>query len=152
MKRFRFSLQSVEDVRNARRDAAERDLVRIESEINMARSILDQAIEKRVNAIKDYIELLTRGVNDTQEVNLKVNYIQSLALREKFERERIVELQNNRDNKRNNVIELSRQAEILGNLHEKHRLNHEKEAARVEQQMLDELAVMAYSNRRKDPA
>lgn len=152
MKRFRFSLQSVEDVRVARRDEAERELARIEGEIHNALAMLDKAIEKRVDATKDYIELLTRGTNDPQIVNLKINYIQSLALREKFERERITELQRYQENKRTNVIELSREAEILSKLHEKHRANHEKENARVEQQMLDELAVLAYSNRRKDPA
>jgi flagellar export protein FliJ len=147
MKRFQFSLQTVHNVREIRRDAAERELAAVAAELQGVQEQLETVLQQRRSAMNKYLLL-----QQTQEIEVAIfashsDYISSLILRERHTRDLILQVEEKITVKRKVLTEASRQTETTANLRERQRERHHLETSQHEQRVLDEMAVVATTRR-----
>lgn len=147
MKRFRFPLQAVHNLRQMRRDEAERELAQAAAEVSHGAARLDEVACTRTAATEAYLRALQKSDIDQHEMALRINYLASLTQRESEARARLAELESAREAQRQLVTRAARDAEATAKLRERHRVRHETEAARAEQNNLDEIATVAIARR-----
>lgn len=147
MKRFNFSLQTVHNVREIRRDAAERALAAVAAELQGAREQLERVLRQRQAAMDKYLLILQSQEIDAVTFASHTDYIGSLVLLERQARVMILQVEERITVKRKVLIEASRQTETTANLRERQRERHHLETAQHEQKMLDEMAVVAATRR-----
>ena len=147
MKRFTFSLQTVHNVREIRRDAAERALAAVAAELQGAQGQLESVLRQRQLAMAKYLLILQSQEIDDVNFASHTDYIGSLVLLERQARVMIQQVEERITVKRKVLIEASRQTETTANLRERQRERHHLESAQHEQKMLDEMAVVASTRR-----
>jgi flagellar export protein FliJ len=147
MKKFSFSLQSVQDHRAVRRETAERDFAAAAHAVTEAHALLDKTTRERNLAVEAYVKLIESGKVEPHDLTLRVSHIAFLVQRENERRAHIQLLERARDAKRLAVIDSTRDEKAISNLHERHRARYDTEAARTEQIGLDEMATMAFLRR-----
>ena len=147
MKRFTFSLQTVHNVREIRRDAAERALAAVAAELQGAQGQLESVLRQRQLAMAKYLLILQSQEIDAVTFASHTDYIGSLVLLERQARVMIRHVEEKITVKRKVLIEASRQTETTANLRERQRERHHLESAQHEQKMLDEMAVVASTRR-----
>jgi len=147
MKRFSFSLQSVQDQRQIRREAAEREFAAAVAELAAAAALVDKTIRERNAAIEGYTALLESGDVDPEEVILRANHIALLTQRERERRARLELFERAKEAKRQALVATSRDEKAINNLRERHRARHDLGVARIEQTALDEMATISYVRR-----
>jgi flagellar export protein FliJ len=151
MKRFKFTLQTVHDLRETALDKAEREMARISSEISDAEAQLHEATRIRLAAAEDYISsFIAGGPPAAHEISLRASYLDLLARREAEAQARLAALTRQREAQRERVAEAARAAQVTATLHERQRARHNLEAKRAEQNMLDELATLAAARRLRE--
>jgi flagellar export protein FliJ len=141
MKRFRFSLQTVHNLREARRDEEEQRLAQAAAVIKAATEAVAE-IERQRAAVEAKLTKAT-GPLCTAELTLHVNYLELLAQREHEAREHLAALERERETQREVTLAATREAKVTGQLRARQQARHTAELVRVEQQLLDELAVTA---------
>jgi flagellar export protein FliJ len=147
MKRFSFSLQTVQDQRQIRREAAEREYADAAAELAAASALLDKTIRERNAAIEDYTRLLESGGADPEEVTLRADHIALLTQRERERRVRLDLFERAKEIKRLALVASSRDEQAINNLRERHRARHDLGVARIEQTALDEMATIRFVRR-----
>lgn len=148
MKKFCFSLQSVHDLRLNRREQAERALADKDREVQEAAARLADLENKRATAMRAYAELMRMtDAPDAQEIALRADYIALLERRENDARQRLAQLERERDGLRQKVIEAAREAETTEKLREHQYAQYVRETLRLEQKLLDELAMLRVARR-----
>jgi flagellar export protein FliJ len=147
VKRFKFSLQTVHDLRCSRKEEAERGLAQASADVADAEERLEKAKEARSAALEGYSKTLRSGVLDLREESLRMHYMTLLAQREEEDRKRLAALKHAREERRRALVDAARQAEVTESLRERHLANHRAETARAEQSLLDELATLASARR-----
>jgi flagellar export protein FliJ len=147
MKRFHFSLQTVHNVREIRRDAAERALAAVAAELQGAQGQLERVLRQRQLAMDKYLLILQSQETDAVTFASHTDYIGSLMLRERQARIMILQVEERITVKRKVLTEASRQTETTANLRERQRERHHLEIAQHEQKMLDEMAIVAATRR-----
>ena len=147
MKKFRFTLQTVHDLRMRTREEAEREFARATHNLNEARAQLQEAVRQREQAVDAYATLLYSGKFDAQEAALQTDYLRALTQLEIEQRARIQTLEEEVAAKRDMVARAARDAEATASLREQHHARHLAEAARHEQSMLDEMATLSVARR-----
>lgn len=147
MKRFNFSLQVVHNVREIRRDTAERALAAVSAELQAVQEQLETVLRQRRSAMDKYLLLQQSPEIEASVFATHSDYIASLILRERQTRVRIIEVEERITASRKVLTEASRQTETTANLRERQRERHHLEAAQHEQNMLDEMATVAATRR-----
>lgn len=147
MKRFRFKLQAVHDLRETKRSEAERHLVAAEAALCSARAQVEEAARARESAAMTYASEYARGALDSQQAAWRADHLIRLAQREADARLRLVAFERERDAKREALIELTRNAETTAKLRERHSALHRAELERSEQNALDEIAALNAARR-----
>jgi flagellar export protein FliJ len=150
MKRFRFSLQTVHNVREARRDMAEAELARAAAELRQAEAQLDAARQARLAREEQHAAALTPGALDLREIEFRVAYLSTLAARERDASSRVGQLEREHEEQRCATADAARDAEATANLRELHRARHGEAATRHAQNTLDEMATLAAGRRHVD--
>jgi flagellar export protein FliJ len=148
MKRFKFSLQTVHDLRASRQEAAERDLAAANSELYRAKAQLEEVVRSRQKALERYLLMYHTREIEVSMVAAHTDFIASLFQREREAKAHILEVERRLELKRRDVTEAMRQTETTANLRDRQRQNHLLEMNRTEQAMLDEMAVLAVARRR----
>jgi flagellar export protein FliJ len=143
MKKFRFSLQAVHDLREARRDEAERALARTATAAQEAAERLEETRDAHARASDAFAGRLQFGEIDPFEATLSVNYLASLLKRERDDHARLQERERVHEAQRAITTEAARAAEATSRLRERQRERHKLETSRAEQEMLDEMATLA---------
>lgn len=147
MKKFRFSLQAVHDLRVLRQDDAEREMAQTAHAVQEARAQLERAISLRERAIDDYSAALRSQRLDPHDAVLRTNYLRILAQQESEQSARVHKLEQTLAAKREILACAAREAEATAALREQHRAHHASELARHEQNSLDEMASIAAARR-----
>ena len=147
MKRFNFTLQTVHNVREIRRDAAERALAAVAVELQAAQMQLETVQRQRHSAMEKYVLLHQSREIEAALFASHTDYIGSLGLRERQARVVILQVEEKITVKRKVLTEASRQTETTANLRERQRERHHHEMAQHEQKILDEMAVVATTRR-----
>lgn len=141
MKRFRFSLETVHNLREARRDEAEQRLAQTAAGIQAATEAVAE-IERQRAAVETKLAQAT-GPLCTAELTLHVNYLELLAQREREARAHLAALEREREAQRQATLAATREAKVTGQLRARQHARHTAELVRAEQQLLDELAITA---------
>ena len=147
MKRFKFSLQTVHDLRVNIRDQAEQALAAASASVSEAAARVEEMERLRRAAAEDHAAKLQSGAVDPFEAALFVNYMHAMAKRETEARRRLSMLERERDARRELAVEAARHAETTTKLRERHRERHAARSASAEQNMLDEMATIAVARR-----
>lgn len=148
MKRFKFTLQSVHDLRESRREAAEQELAVTNSELYRANAQLEEVVRARQKALERYLLLHQETELEPTMVAAHTDFIGSLFQREREARTYITQIEKTLELKRRAVREALRETETTAKLRENQRKNHKLEMNRHEQSVLDEMAVLAVARRR----
>ncbi|MBX5477568.1 MAG: flagellar export protein FliJ [Pyrinomonas methylaliphatogenes] len=143
MKRFRFSLQSVHNLRLTLRECAERELAEKECAVAEAIERLADIQRKQAEATRAYTELMRTGEPKAHEIAICAAYIARLEQQEREARARLAQLERERDLARQKVIEAAQAAETTEKLRERQYAQHRSEVLRLEQQLLDEIATLS---------
>ncbi len=147
MKRFRFNLQSVHDVREQEREQAERQLAQASSEVARAATNADEATGNKARALEEFAARLRPGDLDASEAALRASYLLTLDQRETLARREVSAREHERERCRRVAIETTRAAEATAKLRERQQSRHRADALRAEQNDLDELATLAAARR-----
>lgn len=147
MKRFQFSLQAVHNVREMRRDAAERALAAVQAELRAVQAQLETVVRRRHSAMDNYLLLHQAKEIEAAAFASHTDYIGSLSLLERHVRAMILQVEERIASKRQALTEASRQTETTANLRERQRERHHFEIAQHEQKVLDEMAVVGVARR-----
>jgi len=148
MKNFKFSLQTVHDLRESRQEAAERDLATANSELYRANAQLEEVVRSRQKALERYLLMYQSNQIEVSMVAAHTDFIGSLVKREREAKAHIREVEQRLEQKRQAVTEAMRETETTAKLRERQRQSHQLEMNRNEQAMLDESAVLAVARRR----
>lgn len=147
MKRFKFSLQTVHNLRVSKRDKAELELAQAAAEVAKAIDQIAEAEQVRVAAEEECAQMLRTPMIDPHEVGLRSEYLYSLATQKSHAQARLATLEQEREAQRELLVQASRAARTTEQLRERHLAHYQFEAARVEQYALDEMAVLAAARR-----
>jgi len=147
VKRFTFSLQSVQDHRAAKREAAEAELAQIAAAASNAANALEQAAQARDDAGQEFLELMGSGAAEGHQVALMASHISLLIQREAESRRDLSLLEQAREKKRDAVVTANRDEKAISNLKERHLSRHRALAGQLEQAALDEMAGLRFSRR-----
>jgi flagellar export protein FliJ len=143
---FRFSLQRVLDYRRQYREKVEIEMQSIAAKIESARS----KIEKLQNEIKiQYDEINThgQGVNvSVYQLTLINNYIEALKKRSIALQEVGEKLKLEKEKNRQELIIASQEEQVLERLKEKENGLYLKELNRIQNNLMDEIAIRNYNN------
>lgn len=142
MKKFRFTLQTVHDLRAARRDEAERALATASRVVAEAEEQLAETSSAHARAMEDFAAKLQAGEIDPLDAELSVDYLASLVERKLEAHARLKELEEKREQQREETVEAARSAETTARLRERQHERHQLQMARAEQQILDEMATL----------
>lgn len=150
MKRFRFSLQTVHDVRSTARDEAERRLASANADVAKANDSVMETRNIRDREADALVVKYRTGDLDPRETALRFGYLEALSRQEAEARDRLIALERTRDRVREATTLAARDAEVTAKLRDRHLARHRAETARVEQVSLDELVVIAAARRRAE--
>ena len=142
MKKFRFTLQTVHTVRELRRDEAERVLARASDAVRDANDSLEEVRRARDRAAENFAVNIHTGEINPFHAALSADYLAALTRRELEAQTRLAETKRECEAQRVSAAEAARAAEATARLRARQRERHERQAARVEQEMLDEFATL----------
>ncbi|MBS1809321.1 MAG: flagellar export protein FliJ [Acidobacteria bacterium] len=143
MKRFKFSLQTLHDLREQERETAERELGKAIAAVAEATAKIEALLNAIVQAVAAHAANLRVKEVNAREAQMHTEYIATLeqqlaearACHAALEREREVKLQE--------LIKASAAAEATAKLREQYYARYISELAREEQNLMDELATIA---------
>lgn len=148
MKRFKFSLQTVHDYREFRRDAAEREFADAIAQLHGAKALLEEVRRARRLALDNYLLMYQSREIEARMIGAHTDFITSLSHRERAVLAQIAVIEKRIESKRQAVTAALRATKTTGQLRDQQRRNHELDASRTEQNQLDEMAVAAIARRR----
>jgi flagellar export protein FliJ len=139
MKKFKFTLQAVHNLRESRRDNARQELVQLQTTASEAAERLEQTTQERLETIDNFSSKMQSGPIDPMEAALTTNYIAALVQREREAQYQLSLSIAAVEKQRLKVIEAAREVEATSVLRERQLARHELEASRAEQNFLDEI-------------
>ncbi len=148
MKKFKFTLQTVHNVREMRQEKEQMILMQKRSEVERAAERVAQIEKTRLQSIEKYTRRLSSGERlDAMELELSANHIASL---DRLQREAQIALEQaeqiaSEQSKR--VAAVGREVKITEKLRETQQLRHKNEVARNEQNALDEIVSANFAGR-----
>lgn len=143
MKKFKFSLQTVHEIREQERATAERALEKATAAVAAAATRLEEIMRAITQTVAAYSTTMRTQKPDPRAAEMHTEYIATLEnqlgqAREQHaarERERVVKLQH--------FVKASAAAEATAKLREQYYARYVAELAREEQNLMDELATIA---------
>ena len=140
MKRFTFTLRSLERVRELRREKEEITLTQLRAEVQRAEEEIERLDASQRSAIDSYNQRLGLGrAIDIGELELEANHLKALDRRK---RDAVVELEGKRQacaRQTELVAAAVRDVKVTYKLRENQQMRHRAEADRHEQNASDEL-------------
>lgn len=145
MKKFAFSLQTVHQLRDQRREQEELKFASLNQSLNEVNSELVQIEENRRQATKFYADKMQKNELDAFEIGLAMDYLRALSVRESDARARVAQAQT-KCQEQSQVLNLAMQAvKATEKLRSQARQKFELEVSRQEQSELDELTVLKFA-------
>jgi flagellar export protein FliJ len=147
MKPFKFSLQTVHNFRETRRDAAEREFGQANAQLHGVKGQLAEVQTAHRVALDNYLLLYKSKDIEVAVVSAHTDYIAFLVRREREVRNYIVIVEREVETKRLALTEALRDTKATAKLRERQHERHQLDAARTEQTLLDEMAVASIARR-----
>lgn len=148
MKKFKFTLQAVHNVREMKQERELLVLSELQAEAEKAAARVGEIEELRGKAIEDYARRLENGAAiDPYELELSSNHITSLD-RLQQEAQKNLEKRKQACLRQTKTVEVAaREVKITNRLRENQHAKHQADIARREQNALDELISANYARR-----
>ena len=146
MKKFKFTLQSVHNVREMRREKEELVLAEKQSEVSQAIARLAEVERKRLQAIENYTRQMTRGETmSAYEIELNINHLRDLD-RLVREAQETIEGKKQACSEQSRVVAAAgREVKVTERLRETQQSRHQLESERRQQTALDELVAANFA-------
>lgn len=143
MKRFKFSLQTLHDLREQEREDAERALAQAAAEVAAAEAKMEELRGAIQQAVAEYtVQMQSKELNP-REALLHTEFLTSLDRQLAAARAHHAECERFREAKLQDFIKASAAAEATTKLREQYYARYVAELAREEQNLMDELATIA---------
>lgn len=149
MKKFKFSLQTVHDVREMRREQEQMKLADLQLKFTEAKEKLAEAEALRQKTAETYSEKLGANDIDAFEMDLTMKFLNVLYHRENEARERLAEIKQSCRNQSRRVADAAQSLEITEKLRRKQILRHQNDVTRAEQTEIDELVSTSFAKKTK---
>lgn len=140
MKKFKFTLQTVHNVREMRQEKEKIVLGELQTEANKISLQVAQIEKTRIDAIESYAQRLNSGEQlNAMEMELNLNHFASLN-RLQQEAEKVLEQKNKACQMQGKTVAAAmREVKITDRLRETQQIRHQMESARQEQNSIDEM-------------
>ena len=140
MKKFKFTLQTVHNVREMRQEQEEMVLSELQSEVNRAAARVEEIEKARLEAMENYAQKLKKGEPmNPFEMELNTNHLTSLE-RSIREAQALVEEKKQACSRQSQVVAAAgREVKVTERLRENQKSRYRIELERSEQTALDEL-------------
>jgi flagellar export protein FliJ len=143
MKRFKFSLQTLHDLREQEREDAEHALGQATAAVVEATAKIESLLEAIKQAVAAHAVQMRTKTPDPREAQMHNEYIAALERRLGEARLTHATLERNRLMKLQEFVKASAAAEATAKLREQYYARYVSELAREEQNLMDELATIA---------
>jgi flagellar export protein FliJ len=143
MKRFKFSLQTLHDLREQEREDAERALAQAAAEVAAAAAHMDVLRDTINQAIAAFAANLQTRAPNAREAQMHSEYLTGLDHQLAAARAHHAVCARQREMKLQELIKASAAAEATAKLREQYYAHYVAELAREDQNLMDELATIA---------
>ena len=146
MKKFKFTLETVHNVREMREEKEKLVLSELQNAVNKAAARVEHLGKLRIDSIENYARRLKGGEQvSTMEMELNSNHFASLNCLQQ-EAERVLELKKLACQRQSETVAAAmREVKITDRLRETQKSRHRLEFSRQEQNNLDELVTVNYA-------
>jgi flagellar export protein FliJ len=149
MKKFKFTLQTVHNVRELRQEKEELILGQLQTEAVVAEEVVAQIESNRRQAIENYAQRLRSGEQlDPMEMELNSKHFESLNQRRKDSEQVVAQKKQACVRQSQAVVGAMREVKITGRLQETQKRKHDLEFARTEQNGIDELVSTRFARQK----
>ena len=145
MKKFKFGLSKVLVQRQIVADIAQKNFAEAKAALDAETSKLNEMIATKHQSLENRSTMIQNSsdwVNSVAQIN---NFIVGQDLRIKNQNQRLLELENMVESRREILRQSVSEVKILERLEEKQKQTYMAEAAKVEQAEMDELTVIRFS-------
>ncbi len=143
MKRFKFSLQTLHDLREQEREDAERALAQAVAEIAAAIGHVEVLRDTINQAIAAFAANLQTRAPNAREAQMHSEYLTTLDQQLAVARAHQAACERHREAKLHELVKASAAAEATAKLREQYYARYVAELAREDQNLMDELATIA---------
>jgi flagellar export protein FliJ len=143
MKRFKFSLQTLHDLREQEREDAERALAHAATEVAAAAAHVEGLHDAINQAIAAFAANLQTRAPNAREAQMHSEYLTTLDQQLAAARAHHIACERQREMKLQELIKASAAAEATAKLREQYYARYVAELAREDQNLMDELATIA---------
>lgn len=143
MKRFKFSLQTLHDLREQEREEAERSLAQANAELANAEAKIEQLRSTINQAVASYSANLQSKSLNPHEAQMHNEYLIALDGQMAAARAHHAECERIREAKLQELVKASAAAEATTKLRDQYYARYVAELVREEQNLMDELATIA---------
>lgn len=151
MKKFKFKLQTLHNVREIKLEKEQAILANIQNEINEIRQYIAEIEKTRFTAIENYTGKLRHGEKiNPIEMELNSKHISSLDRLKRETFEQLAEKENAFSEQVKKVATAKKKVKITENLREKKLARHKLELATREQNALDDMVSAKYARQRSE--
>jgi len=143
MRKFSFSLEAVLDYRRVLEEKEQEKLQKINQAIFQARHSLN-LLRNEIDDCRQMVVGCQKGIIDIDKIRHLVAYIEKLELEVIQLTLHIAQLDKEKAQQLEKVIQAKRRREVVDKLKEKKLAHYEREARELEQKLLDELAIVNF--------
>lgn len=143
MKRFKFSLQTLHELREQERDTAERVLQEATAAVAKAEARIEEIMRTITQTVASYSATMRSKELNAREAEMHTEYIATLERQLAEARQQHAALVQEREVKLQEFVKASTAAEATTKLREQYYARYLSELAREEQNLMDELATIA---------
>ncbi len=148
MKKFKFSLQTIHNVREMRQEKEELVLSQLQAEANKCVERIKQIEQLQQRAIEDYGNILRCGeAMDISEIQMQSNHISTLDRLRRQELENLEQKKHLCRNQQTTLAAAAREVKVTQKLRETQQQRHRIELDRHEQNALDEMVSANYARK-----
>jgi len=143
MRKFSFSLEAVLDYRRVLEEKEQEKLQKINQAIFQAQHSLN-LLRNEIDDCRQMVVGCQKGIIDIDKIRHLVAYIEKLELEVIQLTLHIAQLDKEKAQQLEKVIQAKRRREVVDKLKEKKLAHYEREARELEQKLLDELAIVNF--------
>lgn len=148
MKKFKFTLQTVHNVREMTQEREQIALMTLQKDADEIAARLVQIEQMQIKAITNYSSKLRVGeAVNISEMELELNHISTLDRLKRKTEELLKEKTEACFAQKRKLAEATREVKITNRLRETQEARHQQEVARQEQTTLDEIVAANYARR-----
>ena len=148
MEMFNFSLESVLGYRKSLEDNVKRDLSALGKILMDTEEILVSLKDEYGRSIKG-LELMQKGSISPKELEMYLNFQKNLKKKIESQEEQLVEVKKDWENKRDELVDASKEKKVLEVLKEKNAEEYRYDFAKSDQKEMDEVASGRFQKAKK---